>query len=96
MPLKYLLFFSWLFIPIISCKKNNSAPQPVPFLTGKTWTLDTITINLPATYNSLTAEEKDSYNAALSWHTGAQLFFNEDGSVNSGGGNRGFGYTRCK
>jgi hypothetical protein len=73
---------------IISCKKDKTASSvytPVPFLTGKLWTLDTITINPPATYNQLSTDDQRIYDLALAWEVTAELTFKEDGTVKCGG-----------
>lgn len=73
-----------------SCKKDDNSPAevltPVPFLTGKKWTVDTVTINAPATYNQLSADEQFAYRSLLLWWgKKAQITFNENGSVTSEG-----------
>jgi hypothetical protein len=76
---------------IASCKKDKTTPEPVPltpipFLTGKKWTADTITINAPATYNQLNANEQFEYRTGLLWWAKkAQLTFNENGTITCGG-----------
>jgi hypothetical protein len=80
-----------LLVIAVSCKKDKDTPAPapltpVPFLTGKKWTADTITINAPATYNQLNANEQFDYRAGLQWWgKKALLTFNENGTVTSGG-----------
>jgi len=49
------------------------------------WTLDTILINPPAAYDQLTPDQQRSYNLALYWSKKAELTFNTDGTVKSGG-----------
>ena len=48
-----------------ACKKNEKVYTPVPFLTAKKWTTDTIIINPPATYNQLSANDQQSYRIAV-------------------------------
>jgi hypothetical protein len=67
----------------------------VPFLTGRLWTLDTILINPPATYDQLTPDQQRIYDLALGWTRKAELTFNTDGTV-TGGGNWDFGYYRWR
>ena len=74
-----------------ACKKEKKTYTPVPFLTGRTWIADTITINPPLTYNQLSSAEQESYRRAVAWFK-AQLTFNEDGSVTCGG-DWDYGYT---
>jgi len=64
---------------------------PVPFLTGRLWKLDTITINPPAIYNQLSASDQRAYDLALGWEKGATVKFNEDGTVTCEG-DWDFGY----
>jgi hypothetical protein len=80
-----------LSVIVASCKKNKNTPPevltPVPFITGKKWTVDTVTINAPAAYNQLNADEQLAYrNLLLWWGKKAQITFNENGSVTSEGG----------
>jgi hypothetical protein len=75
----------------VSCKKEKNKPMPVPFLTGRKWTADTITINPPAVYNLLNADDQQNYRTANGWFKNAEITFNEDGSVTSGG-DYDFGY----
>lgn len=93
-----LTFFLAVFFFLGSCKKsekNEKINTPVPFLTGKKWTSDTITINLPATYSQLSVNDQKKYRNALAWFKNAQVTFNEDGSVTCGG-DYDFGYTYWK
>ena len=64
-------------------------------LTGKKWTSDTITINPPATYNQLNANDQQSYRIAVGFFKNTFLIFNEDGTV-SGGGDYDFGYNQWR
>jgi hypothetical protein len=82
---------------IVSCQKEYKEEKintPIPFLTGKKWTSDTITINPPLSYNQLSAEDQRSYRNALAWFKNAQLIFNADGSVVSDQGDWDFGYNK--
>ncbi len=91
-----LLLITIVLVTGYACSKTDIQPAPVPpppYLTGKTWTLDTITINPPATYASLTDAEKFDYNATLGWFTNAELFFNADGTMRCGG-DWDFGYQQ--
>jgi hypothetical protein len=78
-----------------ACKKTEKNLTPVPFLTGKKWTSDTITINPPVTYNQLNAGDQQAYNLAVGFFKNAFLTFNEDGTV-SGSGDYDFGYYQWR
>jgi len=69
---------------LAACKKEKKTYTPVPFLTGRAWIADTITINPPATYGQLSNSDQTSYRNALSWFK-AHLTFNEDNTVTCGG-----------
>lgn len=99
MRLVLFSLFSFLLIAS-SCKrdhdKNTVRNNPVPFLTGKKWTADTLTINPPLTYNQLSASDQQAYLAALGWWAKhAQLTINENGSVTCGG-DYDFGYVQWR
>ena len=79
----------------VSCKKDKQANVSVPFLTAKKWTCDTITINLPATYNLLNTADQQTYTHAIAWFKNAELTFNEDGTVTTGG-DYDFGYYKWR
>jgi hypothetical protein len=86
----FILYIFSLFLVVVSCKKDHNKSTvintPVPFLTGKKWTADTLNIIPPQNYNQLSASDKQSYNAALGWWAKrAELTFNDDGSVTCGG-----------
>jgi hypothetical protein len=92
----------WLIIaalPVLlftaSCKKEKKVSMPVPFLTGRKWMADTITINLPATFSQLSTADQQQYSVTLAWWRIAELTFNEDGSV-TGGGSYDFGYYKWR
>jgi hypothetical protein len=68
-----------------ACKKEKKIYTPVPFLTGKSWNSDTITINPPVTYNQLSTADQQFYQSALLWFGNATISFNDDGTVTSGG-----------
>jgi hypothetical protein len=95
------IFFTYcmgLLFVFMSCKKGKETGKistPVPFLTGKKWTSDTITVNPPAVYSQLNAIDKGKYRDALAWFKNAQITFNENGSVTCGG-DYDFGYTYWK
>ena len=96
----FLLSIIYLLLIPVSCKKeqnkNADTNTPVPFLTGKNWTADTLTINPPLTYNQLSASDQQAYNAALGWWAKhAQLIFNENSSVTCGG-DWDFGYKQWR
>jgi len=76
------LFLSVYFLA--ACKKETKTYTPVPFLTGRIWIADTITINPPTTYAQLSNADQTSYRNALSWFK-AHLTFNEDATVTCGG-----------
>jgi len=90
--------FLCLLIAAGSCSKDNNNKTPVPpYLTDRVWTLDTITIRLPATYNTLSDADKLSYHAALGWLKGADVWFNSNGTAADGpSGNWDFGYASWK
>jgi len=95
---RLLLAGCLLILWAVSCKKQNTVQTvhtPVPFLTGKLWTLDTITINPPAIYNQLSASDQRVYDLALGWEKKATITFNEDGTVTCGG-NWDFGYYKWR
>jgi hypothetical protein len=53
--------FLCLLITAGSCRKDNNTKTPVPlYLADRVWILDTITIGLPATYNTLNDADKVS------------------------------------
>ena len=94
----FILYIFSLSLVVVSCKKDHNKSTnintPVPFLTGKKWTADTLTINPPLTYNLLSASDQQAYNAALGWWAKhAQITFNENGSVTCGG-DYDFGYIQ--
>ena len=96
-----LLIISAFLMCMFACKKSNTAQRntvhtPIPFLTGRLWTLDTILINPPATYNQLTPDEQRTYNLTLDWEKTGELTFNEDGTVTAGGGNWDFGFYKWR
>jgi hypothetical protein len=87
-----------LILWTVSCKKPSTVQTvhtPVPFLTGRLWTLDTITINPPAIYNQLSASDQRAYDLALGWEKGATVTFNEDGTVTCEG-DWDFGYYKWR
>lgn len=74
-----------------ACKKEEKIYTPVPFLTGRIWIADTITINPPMTYSQLSGADQQSYRAANRWFKIAKLTLNDDGSVTYNG-DYDFGY----
>jgi hypothetical protein len=94
MKLLFLLLLPLLLINA-ACKKEVKIYTPVPFLTGKKWTSDTITINPPATYSQLNANDQQTYRIAVGFFKNAFLTFNEDATV-TGGGDWDFGYYQWK
>ena len=84
-------FSKWIFISLLmvyslfACKKEEKIYTPVPFLTGRTWIADTITINPPMTYSQLSNADQQSYRGSLGWFKPAKLTLNDDGTVISGG-----------
>lgn len=92
-----LLFFALFPLLLITaaCKKTEKVFTPVPFLTGKKWTSDTITINPPATYIQLNPNDQQTYRIAVGFFKNAFLIFNEDGTV-TGGGDYDFGYYQWR
>lgn len=93
---RLLLIASTFLLWTFACKKDNTIHTihtPVPFLTARLWTLDTILVNPPTTYNQLTPVQQREYDLALGWEKNAELTFNEDGTVTCGG-NWDFAYYR--
>ena len=74
-----------------ACRKEEKIYTPVPFLTGRIWIADTITINPPMTYSQLSGADQQSYRAANGWFKIAKLTLNDDGSVTYNG-DYDFGY----
>jgi hypothetical protein len=96
----FILYIFSLFLVVVSCKKDHNKTTaintPVPFLTGKKWTADTLTIIPPQTYNQLSASDQQAYNAALGWWAKhALITINENGSVTCGG-DYVFGYVQWR
>lgn len=89
------IMLSPLLLIAAACKKTEKKLTPVPFLTGKKWTSDTITINPPVTYSQLNAGNQQAYNLAVGFFNNAFLTFNEDGTV-TGGGDYDFGYYQWR
>lgn len=88
-----LLSIITIFFLTASCKKDNITTNIPAHLTEKLWTLDTIVINSPLTFDALTDQQKFDYTASLGWAKGkAQITFNNDGSVTCGG-DWDFAYT---
>ncbi len=91
------LLFAFCLASLIvgnSCKKattDNSSYIPL-YLTDKVWVFDTLLINLPATYATLSDTAKYSYNVAKAFLKNAKIGFKKDGSV-SMDGDYDFGYT---
>ncbi len=87
-----ILSFALLFIAP-SCKKeniSNTAYTPL-YLTDKVWIFDTLLINPPATYETLSDSAKYTYNVAKAFLKNARIGFNKDGSL-SMNGDYDFGY----
>jgi hypothetical protein len=90
-------FPGWIFISFMAvssfsaCKKESRTYTPVPFLTGRTWIAETITINPPMTYAQLSSTDQQSYRAANGWFKIARLALNDDGTVTYNG-DYDFGY----
>jgi len=74
-----------VYFSLIACKKDNKIYTPVPFLTGRTWIADTITINPPLTFSQLSNADQQSYRAANGWFHLAKMTLNDDGTVTVGG-----------
>jgi hypothetical protein len=86
------ILVSFLAVYFMSaCKKEEKIYTPVPFLTGRIWIADTITINPPMTYSQLSNADQQSYRAAYGWFKIARLTLNDNGAVTSGG-DYDFGY----
>ncbi len=90
--MKYLLinivFGITLIILLVSCrKKKEEVNISVPFLTERKWISDTITINPPATYATLSSTEQQAYSQALAWFKNgkAEITFNTNATVTCGG-----------
>ncbi len=68
--------------------------KQIPFLSGRTWLIDTIVINPPATYNQLSNEDRQSYLGALAWfRKGGTMAWNNDCTVTTSG-DWDFGYDK--
>jgi hypothetical protein len=87
-------FLATIFL--LSCKKEESPLTPVPFLTDRVWTSDTITINPPSSYDKLAFSDQESYRQALIWSKNAKLTFHADGTVTSDAGDWDFGYKNWR
>ena len=61
-------------------------------ITDKVWIFDTLLINPPATYSSLSDTAKYTYNVSKAWLKNARIGFNKDGSCVIDG-DYDFGYT---
>ena len=76
---------SFLAVYLLSaCEKEEEVYTPVPFLTGRNWIADTITINPPMTFSQLSSADQQSYLAASGWFHLAKLTLIDDGTVTQG------------
>lgn len=91
----YLVAGIAILLVLGACKKDKVTYTPVPFLTGRVWYGDTVTINPPTTFNQLSPAEQQAYMASILWFRNAEITFNDDGTVTSGG-DYDFGYDRWK
>ena len=68
-----------------ACKKEDKDEEkiytPVPFLTGRVWIADTITINPPLTYSQLSNTDQLAFRQANAWFKIARLTLNDNGTV---------------
>jgi hypothetical protein len=82
---------NWAFAMLLTicffpaCEKADEHDTSIPFLTDRLWQGDTITINLPLTYEQLSVEDQQSFHTATSWFKNSQITLNEDGTVKSSG-----------
>ena len=91
---RWILISHLTICSLFACKKEHkifTPYTPVPFLTGRTWIADTITINPPTTYAQLSSAEQQSYRAANAWFKIATLTLNDNATVTHGG-DYDFGY----
>ena len=88
-----LIVISLLGVFLFACKKEKEKKvyTPVPFLTGRLWIADTITINPPMTFAQLSASDQQAYRGANGWFKIAKLGLNDDGTVTQDG-DYDFGY----
>ncbi len=88
---KLTRFMSWSSATLLAiyffsaCEKGDEHETFIPFLTDRLWKGDTITINPPFTYEQLSSDDQQTFQAATSWFKNAQITLNEDGSVKSSG-----------
>ena len=90
----FLIFCFVLLLIASSCKKENiinSTYTPL-YLTDRVWLFDTLLINPPASYATLSDSAKYTYNVAKAWLKNARIVFNKDGSLTMNG-DWDFGYT---
>src|SRR4030095_9819683 len=82
---------SWLFVTLLAiyffpaCEKEDEHDTFIPFLTDRLWKGDTITINPPSTFEQLSSEDQQTFQATTSSFKNAQITLSEDGSVKSSG-----------
>lgn len=81
---KSFIIILLIIYSLTACKKEKIY-SPVPFLTGRTWIADTITIDLPFTYSQLSNADQQSYRASMGWFKLAKLTLNDNGTVTPGG-----------
>jgi hypothetical protein len=58
--------------------------KPVPFLTDKFWTADTVVITPPTLYSQLSASDQIYYNAAIIWFRRGNVTFNSNCKMGQG------------
>ena len=68
-----------------ACEKKDDQDKFIPFLTGRIWIGDTITINPPLTYEQLGMEDQQSFHTNITWFKNVKITLHEDGTVKSGG-----------
>ena len=66
---KWVLMSLLMAYSLFACRKEEGKEDkiytPVPFLTGRTWVADTITINPPMTFSQLSSADQQSYRALM-------------------------------
>lgn len=93
--------WNWAFVTLLAvclfsaCNKEDDQDIFVPFLTGKLWVGDTITINPPLTLDQLSSEDQQAFQSGTFWFKNVKITFNEDGTMTMSG-NYDPGYKRWR
>jgi hypothetical protein len=88
---KLTRFMNWSIVTLLAicffsaCEKEDEHDTFIPFLTDRLWKGDTITINAPLSYEQLTSEDQQTFQATTSLFRNTQITLNEDGTVKSSG-----------